>query len=210
MKIWNQGAFPKYRFGRNTCPICGKEIPEDDGYGSMEISEKCVQEDPYECHYSRFMSIFSNSITIMGKSFEPNDVEDIEKWLDEVGNKDFMVEVTEEEYNKKLPRQLSEMTERVTMDDVRPEVKWMAIEMEKTLRKNDHKGGWQDCSIEYLYAGFFHESVELDDEIYGMGTDRMDYDRIIAEAVDAANYAMMIADVARKLKQDKEREESGK
>ena len=106
IKIWNESKLPKYYFSRNTCPICGALIPEDDGYGSMEIWEKC-EKDSY--HYSRFMNIFSNTISIMGKTFTPTDVEKIESWLNEVGNKKYMVEISQEEYNKKPPEEIKKI-----------------------------------------------------------------------------------------------------
>ncbi|MNP62673.1 hypothetical protein D3C76_1579730 [compost metagenome] len=72
---------------------------------------------------------------------------------------------------------------------LRPAVKWFAEQMELTLRRNDHKGGWQNCSLHYL-----HE--KLDEEVSGLYQTQTDKETI-KEATDVANIAMMIADNAR-------------
>lgn len=78
---------------------------------------------------------------------------------------------------------------------MREQVKWFAEKMEHTLKRNDRKGGWNDCQWEYLVdrlLGEFHElraSLEAGDNP----------EDIIHEAADVANFAMMIADNARRL-----------
>lgn len=79
-------------------------------------------------------------------------------------------------------------------DILRPEVRWFAEQMELALRRNDHKGGWQDCDYEYLSDRLRDETLELEGAVFGGGLN----EAIINEAVDVANFAMMIADNARK------------
>lgn len=73
----------------------------------------------------------------------------------------------------------------------RPEVRWFAGEMEKKLRENDHKGGWRDTCILHLNYRLDLEKVELNDAVR-LG----EVEKIISEAADVANFAMMIADLA--------------
>lgn len=77
---------------------------------------------------------------------------------------------------------------------VRKEVQWFSEQMETKLRENDHKGGWDECSIDWLYSRLQEESREL-----WRAVDRDDFDAadIAREAADVANFAMMIADKAR-------------
>lgn len=78
--------------------------------------------------------------------------------------------------------------------EIRDEVKWFAEEMEKSLRENDWKGGWKDCSIGWLI-------VKLAEEVGELATMFINADlgeqEVIKEATDVANVAMMIADIAR-------------
>lgn len=69
--------------------------------------------------------------------------------------------------------------------DIRQEVSWFSLEMERKLKANDHKGGWRDCSMDYLFRRLREEMDEL---ALAEGDD------IIDEAADVANFAMMIAD----------------
>ncbi|AHD06471.1 hypothetical protein [Paenibacillus larvae] len=70
---------------------------------------------------------------------------------------------------------------------LRPEVQWFAEQMELKLRENDHKGGWSDENLEHLLWRLGEEYAELRTAIE-LETD------IMREAVDVANFAMMIAD----------------
>lgn len=73
-------------------------------------------------------------------------------------------------------------------------VSWFAEQMERKLRENDHKGGWNNCDALYLIGRINQEMDELQAAIMdGEGPFE-----IAREAVDVANYAMMIADQARK------------
>lgn len=98
----------------------------------------------------------------------------------------------------------------------REPVEWFAERMERRLRANDHKGGWEDCSIEYLLSRLCEETAELVGTITLGHADAREAFAIakhhlmqaaqeldltkrtsIGEAADVANFAMMIADKAR-------------
>jgi len=68
---------------------------------------------------------------------------------------------------------------------IRKEIEWFAEKMEKVLRKNDDKGGWEDEAPEYLINQVKVNLSQLE---------RLPTNRIIKCCVDIANYAMMIAD----------------
>lgn len=72
----------------------------------------------------------------------------------------------------------------------RREVRTFAERMERALRANEHKGGWQAMAPEQLYLRVIEELDELLKEIQWNG----DPEKIAAEAADAANFLMMIAD----------------
>lgn len=81
---------------------------------------------------------------------------------------------------------------------IRSEVRWFANEMEKQLKLNEHKGGWQNSSYGYLIAKINEEIKELELELEA---EILNYQRIIKEAADVGNFAMMIADVTKKNKE---------
>lgn len=72
---------------------------------------------------------------------------------------------------------------------VRPAVMWFAEMMEAKLAKNDHKGGWNNCDLQYLSMRLTQERKELTEAIKSRNKQR-----IIDECADIANFAMMIAD----------------
>jgi len=81
--------------------------------------------------------------------------------------------------------------------EVRKEVKRFAEAMEQQLQANDHKGGWQDCSLEWLAARLVQEAGELLMAIQGNAFKLLPEPipgRVMAEAADVANFAMMIWD----------------
>ena len=86
--------------------------------------------------------------------------------------------------------------------DVRPQVAAFARLMEKVLRDNDHKGGWDDCKPSWLLARLKQEVDELDEAMRKGTIARRDASgrtsdwpaSIPREAADVANFAMMIAD----------------
>lgn len=75
----------------------------------------------------------------------------------------------------------------------REEVRWFAGLMEGQLRANDHKGGWHSMTKFQLHERLEEEVKELEQAILGGGHS----ERIIREASDVANFAMMIADKER-------------
>lgn len=76
---------------------------------------------------------------------------------------------------------------------MREQVKWFAEQMEQTLKRNDHKGGWDECTIPWLFG-------RLNDEVNELGgVESTDHENLIREATDVANFAMMIADKARRM-----------
>lgn len=102
----------------------------------------------------------------------------------------------------------------LTLEDLRPEVKWFALLMEETLRKHDEsKGGvdgWRKCGGDWLYERLLAEAQELENELNPTSkcncreagcphTPWINLEGIVAEAVDVANFAMMIADNHRSL-----------
>lgn len=61
--------------------------------------------------------------------------------------------------------------------------------MERNLRRNDHKGGWETCSQGYLRRRLKDEVRELD-----RAFKKKDVGAIKYECADIANFAMMISD----------------
>jgi NTP pyrophosphatase (non-canonical NTP hydrolase) len=65
--------------------------------------------------------------------------------------------------------------------------------MERVLKENDHKGGWNDIQALVLLNQLKEETTELADAIENDTSP----EHVIKEATDVANFAMMIADNAR-------------
>ena len=78
----------------------------------------------------------------------------------------------------------------------RQEVLKFAQEMERKLRLHDDRPHWKDSDFDYLFGRLKEEFFELLDEVT---SEEIDPKKIIDEAADVANFAMMIADNARKL-----------
>lgn len=76
-------------------------------------------------------------------------------------------------------------------------VKRFALEMERRLRANDHKGdtGWREESDAWLFEALQLEVKELEKAIDVYMPNKRRCRQIIHEAADVANFAMMIADV---------------
>lgn len=72
----------------------------------------------------------------------------------------------------------------------RKELSDFAGQMERKLRANDHKGGWQDMPLSLLIHLARKEIVELEAKIQ-QGAPAIE---AIEEAADAANFLMMVAD----------------
>ena len=89
---------------------------------------------------------------------------------------------------------------------LRKEVLWFARQMETKLRENDHRGGWDDSNTAYLFRRLSEERRELrrvfdaDEKRYrsGLSSTREYPVKLAREAADVANFAMMIADNARR------------
>lgn len=103
---------------------------------------------------------------------------------------------------------LEEITEEEKAMEPREPVKWFAEQMEITLRKNDHKTGWADCPQLWLLGRLQQEYLELCQAstfgvspkavTRGVSLNDLNAETIIKEATDIANFAMMIADNARR------------
>jgi NTP pyrophosphatase (non-canonical NTP hydrolase) len=78
--------------------------------------------------------------------------------------------------------------------ELRAEVEWFATAMERKLRANDHKRHWHNLSMQHLSARLTQERKELYAAIASH-----DADKVLEEAADVANFAMMVADMARRL-----------
>lgn len=92
---------------------------------------------------------------------------------------------------------------------LRPVVRWFAEAMERKLRANDHKGGWRRDLPSALLERIKEETEELAnlkplmlacvvraDECPQSPDHRATgFERVVDEAADVANFAMMIADV---------------
>lgn len=83
---------------------------------------------------------------------------------------------------------------------LRPEVSWFAQQMEQVLRANDHKPGWKDWSRVEAFERLEDETEELRQAL-GVFRPKATLEErmaiVIKEAVDVANFAMMIADITR-------------
>lgn len=80
---------------------------------------------------------------------------------------------------------------------MRQQVAAFAGLMERKLQQNDHKGGWTNESIEYLFDRLKQEVGELQKELKGEisgGAKPTNAELASLEAVDVANFAMMIVD----------------
>lgn len=80
----------------------------------------------------------------------------------------------------------------------REEVLWFAKEMENKLQENDHKGGWQDESYSSLFNMLEKEVRELCSALIDNRSAGSELEDVRSEAADVANFAMMIADKARR------------
>ena len=87
----------------------------------------------------------------------------------------------------------------------RPCVEDFALDMELKLRANEHKGGWDDCDLEFLLEKLTEEKRELvvatrkfDDNHYSVNPPNSQLkQKVIDEAADVGNIAMMISNIVR-------------
>ena len=89
---------------------------------------------------------------------------------------------------------------RSSETEARLSVRWFAEQMEKKLIENDHKPDWKDSHLFDLMTGLADEAQELngalrDFFIYGIAT----LEEIIKECAEVGNFAMMIADNAKRM-----------
>lgn len=78
---------------------------------------------------------------------------------------------------------------------------WFAGEMERQLRENDHKPGWSDDSLRHLAERMRTELREVENIVDGRAVRGYATEQlltIIAECADVANFAMMVADNAKR------------
>lgn len=79
--------------------------------------------------------------------------------------------------------------------DCRSEVIAFAHDMECRLRANDYKGDWGEETLSWL-----RDQAQIEMEELSVALCEETIDRIIEEAADVANFCMMIADIARRMK----------
>ena len=80
---------------------------------------------------------------------------------------------------------------------IRPSVMHFAAHMERVLALNDHKGGWLKMSDEEIVRRMDEETDELQLEIILRRHRRVGYkdvSLVVKEAIDVANFAMMLID----------------
>lgn len=77
---------------------------------------------------------------------------------------------------------------------IRYAVKWFASQMEIVLRENAFKCGWQSSTDSYLLKKLEEHYNDLQNLIYQNEKEPADPEKVIRQAIDIANYAMMIAD----------------
>ncbi len=84
----------------------------------------------------------------------------------------------------------------------RGSVKWFAEEMERELRNNDHKSGWENSNPRDLIPRIEGETRELvllaHDLKLGTAREKISPEqkkKLISECADIANFAMMVADI---------------
>lgn len=82
-------------------------------------------------------------------------------------------------------------------EHLRPSVQIFALEMERILKQNDHRGGWQDCDIQYLRARLVEEMGEYfawASRGSPSSLSEAEHKQSKKELVDIANFAMMLWD----------------
>jgi hypothetical protein len=78
---------------------------------------------------------------------------------------------------------------------LRPAVLRFAEAMERILRENDHKGSVTNVRCDMAMDGLWDEIRELDRAAWGhinIGTKRDEKNAIQKEAIDVANFALMV------------------
>ena len=80
---------------------------------------------------------------------------------------------------------------RIELADCRPTVQAFAVEMERKLRENDYKGGWDNMSLTELFSRATEELEEVSQYVAARVPSRHEFR---GELADVANFLMMMAD----------------
>ncbi|MFA5103491.1 MAG: hypothetical protein WC525_10120 [Candidatus Thermoplasmatota archaeon] len=81
----------------------------------------------------------------------------------------------------------------ISWSQIRPDVMRFALAMEWKLRQKDHRSGWMGLDLFWLFKRLTEESKELSECLENSQHDPVVRNEEIAnEAVDVANFAMMI------------------
>ena len=99
---------------------------------------------------------------------------------------------------------------RPVENEPRPSVQRFARAMEKVLRDNDYKDGWEEMTNEEIVDGLIEEATEIHVAFYHRDVDKdlteEDIVGLVHEAIDTANFAHMLYDNNRDI-YNKERDE---
>lgn len=80
--------------------------------------------------------------------------------------------------------------------DIRPSIEFAAAAMEDKLQKNDHKGAWENPTINiwHLFDRMKEEVAELEITLalYQADSDLESINNVISECADVCNFAHMI------------------
>jgi hypothetical protein len=97
-------------------------------------------------------------------------------------------------------------------DFLRESVQWFATVMEVVLRKNDHKGGWENEPFQYFIDRMRDELSEIEGAIANLRPSDGDLIDLVNECADLANFAMMLAENAHRkaMEWDEEEAEHGR
>lgn len=88
----------------------------------------------------------------------------------------------------------------IEIADTRDSLKRFAVEMEKRLRKNEWKGGWEDLSRREVFQSLIDEAMSL-----WSAVEERNSERIKKKSADVANFAMMLYH-NESVRQDKKKE----
>jgi NTP pyrophosphatase (non-canonical NTP hydrolase) len=88
---------------------------------------------------------------------------------------------------------------------MRDEVVKFAEVMEKKLQENEHKGGWDDCSIDFLTYRLRQETAELFEALtlFHRMPNEQTKKLVEDECADVGNFAMFIQDLVKKQLEEK-------
>ena len=80
----------------------------------------------------------------------------------------------------------------IAFKELRPSVIKFAREMERILKMNDFKGGWEDCSFYYLKSRLVEEVGEYFAADYAVDSKPETKQKALNELIDIANFCMML------------------